>query len=149
MAEDTDGYCIVDDLKSAVPDKSLAEFTSEVGDVPDFVVTTKVIYDASREIDGFLAGRYKTPVTDTDTRTILRPRCIAICRFKLFARRDLEAKDDPVRVEYDTAISWLKLVAKGDVVLPPGASLQEPPDISDNIVGAYGSEDLIFTGGAF
>lgn len=145
------GYCTVDDLGSGLRTQSLAELTADSGDVVDVLNAEAVIEMASREIDRYL-WRWTVPVTDPATLTVLKPLCVAISRFKLFARADLspaERDKDPVHVEYLTAIDFLRLLSKGQASLPPSATPASTPEISETVVGAYGSEGMVFTGEQF
>lgn len=137
------GYCAIADLESVISDPRMAEYTAEDGTVADTDVLGKVISDSSDEIDRYLGGRYIVPVTDASTITILRPACISICRYKLVGRRSLEAKDDPVRVEYENAIRWLRDIQKGDASLPPSASTAEVPAVVE-VTGVFGSQTAVF-----
>lgn len=141
------GYCTAEDLASAIADQKLAEFTAESGNLADPAVVAQVITKASAVIDRYLAARTVVPVTDATTLGILRPVCVDIIKFQLYGRRDLDSKDDPVRVQYDDAIKYLRDVAKGDVPLPPSAPPPAPATISDDVAGVFGSEGSVFTGG--
>jgi len=142
------GYCLEADLQADIPDTRLAELTAESGTVIDSAIVTKAIDSASDAMDRYLAGRYTVPVTDATALEILRPTCVAIVRFRLYGRRDqsMDPKDDPVRVEYDEAMRWLRDVAKGAADLPPSATAATVtiPD-ADSDDASFGSEDPVFT----
>lgn len=141
-------YCTDDELLAALSPRDLGELTDDVmGSVTiDPVISLKVRSDASDEIDRYLAGRYTTPVTDAASLRLLRPVCVTLCKFKLFARRDLNLEKDnsPTRIEYDRATVWLRDIQKGDASLPPTAIVPDPAEPSGDIPGVYGSQTAIF-----
>lgn len=140
-------YCTEEDLDSEIAGERLAELTAETGTIVDSVTLSRVLEQASSTIDRRLAGRYATPITDPATLELLVPVCAAIVKFRLFGRRDLATKDDPVRVAYDEAQKWLRDVAMGDDSLPLSAALAGATDDAGAL--RMGSDDQVFGGGTW
>lgn len=94
--------------------------------------------DAAAIIDGFLASRYSLPLASV-------PALVAnwagdITRFKLWDERAPEE----VRARYDDALAQLKMLAQGQIALPPDA--QGNSAASSISFGGYSSE-RVFTAG--
>ena len=79
-------------------------------------VVALAITAASREIDRYISGRYKTPVTDPVTLTQLWDITIAGVRWKLRQRRSME-EWSPIAEDRKAVVRWLEMVAKGLTIL--------------------------------
>lgn len=95
--------------------------TREYAGVIDEAVLARALADAAAEIDGYLAGRYPTPL-DPVPDAIARYAC-DIARYQLYAT----APTDNVKKRYDDARKYLLEVGKGviglrDTEVPPQSS---------------------------
>ena len=149
------GYCTAADISASISPKRLIELTAEKGTVPSAGADEAaesaanlalVIADIADEMDGYLAPRgILTPVTAGPLLPHLRPRAIAMLKFRLFGRRDLDAKDDPNRVERDSAVRWLERIADKTYALPPGTIMVNAPSGGPSVGGiAYASDEAPF-----
>lgn len=88
--------------------------------------------DASAEMDTYLAGRYRLPLTNVPR--FLAGLCCDIARYRLSGA---EARDtEEVRTRFRDAIAFLKLAADGKVTLgvdPAGSTVQPGTTISFNL----------------
>lgn len=91
-------------------------------------VLETAISDASAEIDGYLAGRYRLPFDPTPRH--LTRLCCDIARYRMTG--DDRQETDPIVVRYHAAIRYLELVAAGKVTLGPAENGITPS--SDNAV---------------
>ena len=83
-------------------------------------VAERALADATAEIDGYLAARYRLPVTDTPR--VLSLLCTDIARYRL----QKGVTTDQARQRYEDAISNLKQISRGEINLP----LAAPPPAS-------------------
>jgi phage gp36-like protein len=101
-------YATQSDLEARFKQQELIELTDEAGaGVVDAAVIAVALADADAEINGYLAGRYTLPLTQTSPE-LVRLAC-DITRYKLYDARATEL----VKARYDDAISKLRDVAKG------------------------------------
>ena len=80
-------------------------------DTLDEAVITQALADASRLIDGYLAGRYPLPLAHVPTALV--PICCDIARHRLYG----EQSPEQIGKRYDAALSFLKSVGKGELAL--------------------------------
>lgn len=78
----------------------------------DTVVLERALADADAEIDGYLAGRYTLPLASTPA--VLVRLAADMARYRLYD----DGVPDTVRQRYEDAVSLLKRMASGDVLLP-------------------------------
>lgn len=86
----------------------------------DTAMAEQALTDATAEIDGYLAARYRLPVTDTPR--LLSLLCTDIARYRL--QRGVTT--DQARQRYEDALAQLKAIARGEINLP----LATPPPAS-------------------
>lgn len=92
----------------------LAQRTDRVnGAVIDDAVLNLKMADAADEIDSYLT-QYILPLPSVPSGLV--SRACDIARYNLYQNLDLE-ETSMVRSRYNTAIAWLKGVAKGDIQL--------------------------------
>ena len=94
---------------SVIPSDVLAQITTGTQDA--------ALDAASRDADGYLASRYKLPLTAWGTD--LRQRVCDIAAYRLMGRLgyDPNGADSDIRDRYDDALSWLERVGRG-VITP-------------------------------
>jgi phage gp36-like protein len=138
-------YSTVEELVSVLTDKRQTQMSADSGSTKDTATLTAIIRDASIEIDNALTQRYVTPITDAASVEMLGPICRVIARFKMYARRDVDPRMNPVWKEYDQAV---KVTLPG-LVLPPTASTQVDPVVATPNIVASGSDRPVFGRGIF
>lgn len=109
-------YCTLQNLVDRFGAAELIQRTDRTGTgAIDTVVLNEAIADADAEIDGYLTA-YPLPLT-TIPANLERMAC-DIARYYLFGDGMIEQ----VKTRYDSAISYLKLVAKGGINIAPDTS---------------------------
>ncbi|MCK9468202.1 MAG: DUF1320 family protein [Porticoccaceae bacterium] len=88
--------------------------------VIDDAVLNQAIADAAAEIDGYLGGRYRLPLSSTPP--ILTVYACDIARFRL--HDDIEVPQ--VERRYQDAIKFLRLAAEGKVQIGPATDGSKP-----------------------
>jgi phage gp36-like protein len=115
------------DIDAAIPADVLLEAADLDRDgVEDPGVVDKALDDAQAEVDSYLLTRYPVPVSPVPTR--LRQVSVAICVYRLLARRGLD-EDGPDKVivrDYNDAIRWLRDVGAGRAAVPVVGGDPEP-----------------------
>mgnify|MGYP003138241140 CR=1 FL=1 len=111
-------YASVADMVSRFGDIEIAELTDleHTGEI-DTAVAERALKDATAEIDGYLASRYRLPVTDA--APLLSLLCTDIARFRLQKGVSTEQS----RQRYEDAVRKLERIADGRINLPQ----QTPP----------------------
>ncbi len=105
-------YATQADLVDRFGEQELQQRTDRSnGTVIDTVVLGRAQGDADAEIDSYLATRYTLPLASTPL-VITRLAC-DITRYRLYD----DGVPETVRVRYEDAVSLLKRLASGDVVL--------------------------------
>lgn len=126
-------YCTESDLLSLIPQKELAELTTDSGDLPDSQVVTEAIDRADAEIDAYLGSRYTLPLTPVPDQ--VKGLSMDMALYHLYSRRSVAP---PVRRQkYEAALSLLKQIAAGEAVVD-GASelLTETPQVESEFSSA-------------
>lgn len=105
-------YATLTDMLERFGAQELAQRTDRVdGAVVDAVVLGRALADAQAEIDAYLASRYTLPLSSTPP-VVNRLAC-EIARYRLFD----DGVPETVRVRYQDAVSLLKRLASGEVLL--------------------------------
>lgn len=105
-------YATQTDLIERFGELELAQRTNRVdGATIDTVVLGRALADADAEIDSYLATRYTLPLSSTPPM-VNRMAC-DITRYRLFD----DGVPETVRVRYLDAVSVLKRLASGDMLL--------------------------------
>jgi phage gp36-like protein len=142
-------YSTPDDLRRRLPEKALAQLTTETGDAPDDDLLAEVITEADAILDvaANTAG-YATPVISESASTMgsMKSHSLSIAKFLLLDRRGLGAFDPAAETLYKAATAFTDRVAKGDLELS-GADLKSVPAAAAGAVLA-GSEDVVFGKGS-
>lgn len=114
-------YASVADMIERFGETEIVELTDleHTGQV-DTAMAEQALTDATAEIDGYLAARYRLPVTDTPR--LLSLLCTDIARYRL--QRGVTT--DQARQRYEDALAQLKAIARGEINLP----LDTPPPAS-------------------
>ena len=107
----------------------------------DTTVLSDALDDASSEIDTYLAGRYALPLDPAPK--MLTGLCCDIARYRLCGGETVMT--DEIRQRYKDAVSFLKLVASGDVTLGANAAgvVAEPANSIQFVTGTrvFGREN--------
>lgn len=106
-------YATLLDMVDRFGELELVQRTDRVdGMAMDAVVLGRALADADAEIDSYLATRYSLPLASTPP-VVNRLAC-EIARYRLFD----DGVPETVRVRYQDAVSLLKRLASGEVLLP-------------------------------
>lgn len=109
----------------------------------DDAVGQSVLDAADALIDGKLAVRFTTPITEAAAVAALHPHALRIAAYLAFAANALVAMRATVRSDYEASIAWLERVAAGTEALP-GAAIAPSASGAGRIVS--GGEDAVFGG---
>ena len=106
-------YATRDDLidRFGATDIQNLERTATADKLPDPDVSARAVSDAVEEADSYIGVRYKLPIAETPDA--LKRAVCDIARYRLYKDKPTEE----VRKRYEDAVSWLKRVADGKVVL--------------------------------
>ena len=118
-------YASVQDWLERNPHRSFVADYDHDGQADEAAVA-RALEDASAEIDGWLGGRYPTPITDPLAAPVLRQHCLVITTHVL-ADTPLTS-DREIDGRYKRTMDFLKMVAKGDAELP----MQPSPSSAGN-----------------
>lgn len=114
-------YASVADLIERFGETEIVELTDlEHTGAVDNAMAEQALTDATAEIDGYLAARYRLPVTDTPR--LLSLLCTDIARYRL----QKGVTTEQARQRYEDAVAQLKAIARGEINLP----LDTPPPAS-------------------
>ena len=102
-------YITLADILKRDSERDLINVTDPAGLAVDAAVVDQAIASAQAEVDSYIAGRLRMPLSDAEVSPQLRHYAMLICRYYLYADRKTEA----VVAEYERAISWLRDVAAG------------------------------------
>lgn len=134
-------YVDVDGLVARFGAEELIQLTDRTNMPPstiDTAVVEKAIADASSQIDGYLAKRYRLPLDPVPS--ILSKVAADLARYHL--RGDSAEKDTVVAINYRGSIDWLRDVSKG-VAMIDAAGI-EPVQAGTGAIKAKPS-DRVFT----
>lgn len=124
------------DLKARfADDATVAQLTgSDSADtgVPDESVLTEVVNGSEAEAESYIAKRYLVPVAVADHDGLaarMKSLCLDVSVYHLLANAGSLTED--AEKAYEACVAWLKMVAKGEVVLPspdtePSSESDEP-----------------------
>jgi len=124
-------YCTLDDLKKALPEAVLIRRTDDTGTgVIDETKISEAITSAAEEIDTYIGGRVKLPISGTPP-PILGKINADIAIYNLYSR----VKEDISQTRadrYKNAVRLLEKISKGEI----STGLQPSPDPPESYDGA-------------
>lgn len=114
-------YCSIDDIKNKISEDKLAQLTDDSTGSGELAVNSSfvngVIERQSDFIDGFMLHKYTLPITNDNALNILKPVCIDLCVYELYARRNLaDLSDSIIRIKTE-ALRLLRDIQKGIIKL--------------------------------
>lgn len=119
-------YCTIDDIEKMIPEDILIRLTDDEGTgVINEAWVQEAIDSASEEIDTYIGGRVKLPITGA-VPAILGKLNADIGIFNLYSRYK-EDIPETRETRYKNAIRLLEKISEGKVSL----GLQPPPDPPD------------------
>jgi phage gp36-like protein len=164
-------YCTAADVESYVGVLQLDQLVSN-SDVGDAGITgdtgvggaeaniTMACTNQSSIIDGYLMGRYTTPITQPDNvLAVLKVHCLRLVVYQLFQSRLLSEKYTSIINDRDNTIKWLESIAANQQSIPSqdadvGASAhksviggsQRQVFGNGDILGQIGNIDIYYPG---
>lgn len=116
-------YCTLDDLKKALPEAILIRLTDDAGTgAIDETKTSEALTSAAEEIDTYIGGRVKLPISGTPP-PILGKINADIAIYNLYSR--VKEEIPQTRADrYKNAVRLLEKISKGEISI----GLQPPPD---------------------
>jgi len=102
-----------------ISQEELAALTAESGDTPDSLVVAEAITQADAEIDAYLGTRYALPLAPVPPQ--VKGLSVDMTVYHLYSRRSVAPSVR--RQRYEAAVSFLKQVAAGNVVLEGASGL--------------------------
>ncbi|MBD8890903.1 gp436 family protein [Roseibium litorale] len=133
-------YGSVDDWLTL--EKSQAHIGDLDGDgVADASEIANALEAASNEMDGWLAGRYRVPVTDPAAQPVLKVHALNIATYHL--ARTSSVVTEEIKDRYDASIAYLKAISKGDAQLP------QTPVSDDTMTPTVGDVQMVASGRVF
>ncbi|MGH7948190.1 MAG: gp436 family protein [Candidatus Binataceae bacterium] len=128
------------------PARDLIQLTNEdpAATTANAEVIGRALDDASAEIDSYLEGRFRLPLTDPPA--VLERLAIEIAMYRLQSLRPLHDLKD-ARQRYDDAIAMLRRVANGEISLglsPAGSAAPRsaPDDVDEGQRRVFGRDKL-------
>ena len=131
-------YCTENDLLTLIPQKELAELTTDTGDTPDSQVVSEAINLADAEIDAYLGSRYVLPLTPVPDQ--VKGLSMDMTLYHLYSRRSVAPTVR--RQKYETALSFLKQVAAGEAVVEGASELLTE---SEQVQSEFSSATRVFS----
>jgi phage gp36-like protein len=119
-------YCTEQDLVDRFGSTRLVQLTDRVNkpaSTIDSVMVARHIADAASLINSHLAKRYQLPLTVPAPAALTK---VAVDLSWYFLLGDTVEKDSAAAVAYRDALSWLKSVASGTVVIEGAGEVLQP-----------------------
>lgn len=134
-------YATLDDLVNRAGETEILQVADRNGDdAADDAVITAAIEHAQSIIDGYIGGKYLLPLSEVPE--LVQTWTVSIARYWLHGN----GPPDYVVKDYDDALSALKDVAKGTIVLPLASGAVA--DVSGNSNGFMISDPCTSTAGS-
>lgn len=127
-------------LFSAAPDLNAVVAVTADKDAINADIIDRALLAATETINSYLHAIL--PVTDANLLGALRGKAVLLAQMRLRSRRNLDVVD-PLEMEWKAAVRWLEGIAKGDIVVAPGAV--DAASGGDEGDFAYGSFDPVFS----
>jgi len=109
-------YCDLDDLKNSISEAEIIQLTDDDdAGVVDTDKTDAAIEYADEMINGYLRGRYETPLDPVPDA--VKNISIDLAMYRLFWRRNKLDIPDSMQALYKNAIDALKQMQKGVIIL--------------------------------
>ncbi|SNY91391.1 Mu-like prophage protein gp36 [Cohaesibacter sp. ES.047] len=134
-------YASVDDwLLYEAAHKTIAD-TDYDGEADRDVIET-ALSRASAEMDGWLASRTDTPVTDPKSAPVLKHHCTLIATYHLANTANTVTEE--IETRYKASLSWLKSVSEGKSSLPMSPNLSSSGGNASGIGATFVLPERIF-----
>lgn len=135
-------YSTQADIEKLLTPAQLVQLTDDNQDgLADASILTEAIAQADAEIDGYLGSRYTVPVSPVPA--LLRQLSVAISIWRLYGRRGLS--NERREKDYDDAVTKLKALATGTMVLPATGGGEVASDTDDQPEASRSEDDRTFT----
>jgi len=134
-------YCAKTDILNQMSEQTLAQLTSESGDVIDDIVVSAVITDADSLVDSYCGGRYTLPFSPVPAR--VKNCSVAIAIYNLYSRRPaMGGVNESIRKNYEDVVSFLKDISTGKAIIDGAA---KPTANVSATGGEFKANDRVFT----
>jgi len=141
-------YANVADVMGYYGMLNFAQLTTNSGSAADPAIINTACIDQSSFMDGYLGGRYPTPILGpSNVRDVLRIHCIRLVLYTLFQGRLMAEQYISVTTDRDITIKWLESVAANKASIP-GQSIPGVPGVvplSGGLIG--GGMEQVFGDG--
>jgi phage gp36-like protein len=126
-------YCSQTDIETYIPPATLIELTDDdsTGEVNTTIVES-VISDASEMVDGYLRGLYEVPVQTVPK--LVKTITVDLCVHALYGRRLTEKMPESLTSRYKNALSLLKQIKLGEVMLGVTSAGSADAEVSASFV---------------
>lgn len=121
-------YVTLTDLLTRDSERDLINLTAPGGQAIDQAAVDQAIASAQAEVDSYIGGRVRLPLSDAEVSASIRHFALLIARYYLYADRKTQAVTD----EYEQAARWLRDVAAGRA----GTGVAQEPLSSDVVQGS-------------
>ena len=133
-------YATSAELIARIGTTKAAELTADTGTTPDTTKLEAAIEEAEGEVDGYLAQREETPVTDAGSANLLRGMTLDLAACAVFLLRS----EVPANFERKAQLTreWLSKYAEGKVRRPGSTSADMEYDSETRVSGHENMEGL-------
>jgi phage gp36-like protein len=139
-------YATAAQVKSYYGSLNFAQLTADSGSAPNDSAILAACTDQSSVIDGYLMGRYATPITaPANVVSVLSVHCCRLAVYALFQGRLMADQYTSVTTDRDITIAWLKDISQEKTSLPGQSEPVTPSTDTRSAVG--GSTRQVFGDG--
>lgn len=137
-------YCTADDILTTMSREDLITLTNSDATTArdiDVEYLNKIIADSEKIIDGYIASRYSLPFTTVPPLINKICKELTFCNLHTFGNYSDTDKASVIKKRYDEAITMLKDIAAGIMLLGANAQTQSGVEGSAN----FSSRTRIYT----
>ena len=142
-------YATADDVKAYYGIMRFDQLTSDTGVDADDALIIAACNQQSSFMDGYLMGRYTTPITAPDTVIeVLKVHCVRLVMYVLFQGRLMAEQYQSILTDRDITIKWLESIASNKASIPgqvaPTVNLTTAPTVGGGMTQVFGTEEPLF-----
>jgi len=136
-------YCSKDDVYAQIEQRIVKSYASNSGETGNEweIRLENMIAQATDEINGYIRGRYQTPLNPVPG--FIKDLCVRIVKYKLISRKGYapNTPEEGIAKDYQGVIKTLEKIRNGDVDI--GISLSET-ESTPSAKAIYRTENKIF-----